>query len=424
MGMKSGKAKKHMSQAMTFIVLFGIVSLFSDMTHEGASSIRGAYLSLLGASAGVIGFASGLGELVGYSMRYVFGRLTDRTKLYWPMTIAGYVLDIIAVPALALVGEHGWVAACALLIVQRMGKAIKKPAKDTLMSFASSQEGTGKSFGLQELLDQIGAFLGPVLLYLVMLLRQQGNTFDAYALCFAVLAIPGAITLILLLVTKHKFPNPEQFEPEPKEYIPFRMKREFLLYIAGISLFAFGFIDYSLVLMHISSTFTSLSAGLAETGSLVTEGTLPLLYAGAMLVDAVAALVFGYLYDKKGVKVLVLSTVFSAPFPILIFAGKSIPVVLAGIALWGVGMGAQESILKTAVTTMVPKNSRATGYGIFECSFGVFWFLGSWLLGTLYDVSIPAMIAVSVVAQLAAIPLYLASAKDRRRKSEDGGDAI
>lgn len=424
MGMKSGKAKKHMSQAMTFIVLFGIVSLFSDMTHEGASSIRGAYLSLLGASAGVIGFASGLGELVGYSMRYVFGRLTDRTKLYWPMTIAGYVLDILAVPALALVGEHGWVAACALLIVQRMGKAIKKPAKDTLMSFASSQEGTGKSFGLQELLDQIGAFLGPVLLYLVMLLRQQGNTFDAYALCFAVLAIPGAITLILLLVTKHKFPNPEQFEPEPKEYIPFRMKREFLLYIAGISLFAFGFIDYSLVLMHISSTFTSLSVGLAETGSLVTEGTLPLLYAGAMLVDAVAALVFGYLYDKKGVKVLVLSTVFSAPFPILIFAGKSIPVVLAGIALWGVGMGAQESILKAAVTTMVPKNSRATGYGIFECSFGVFWFLGSWLLGTLYDVSIPAMIAVSVVAQLAAIPLYLVSAKDRRRKSEDGGDAI
>ena len=388
-----------------------------------ALPVSGVPISL-GASAGVIGFASGLGELVGYSMRYVFGRLTDRTKLYWPMTIAGYVLDIIAVPALALVGEHGWVAACALLIVQRMGKAIKKPAKDTLMSFASSQEGTGKSFGLQELLDQIGAFLGPVLLYLVMLLRQQGNTFDAYALCFAVLAIPGAITLILLLVTKHKFPNPEQFEPEPKEYIPFRMKREFLLYIAGISLFAFGFIDYSLVLMHISSTFTSLSAGLAETGSLVTEGTLPLLYAGAMLVDAVAALVFGYLYDKKGVKVLVLSTVFSAPFPILIFAGKSIPVVLAGIALWGVGMGAQESILKAAVTTMVPKNSRATGYGIFECSFGVFWFLGSWLLGTLYDVSIPAMIAVSVVAQLAAIPLYLASAKDRRRKSEDGGDAI
>ena len=384
MDMKSVKTRKHLSQAMLFIILFGIVSLFSDMTHEGASSIRGAYLTLLGASAGAIGFASGLGELVGYSMRYVFGRLTDKTKQYWPMTIVGYILDIIAVPLLALVGEHGWVAACALLIIQRMGKAIKKPAKDTIMSFAASQEGTGKSFGLQELLDQIGAFLGPVLLYLV-----------------------------LLFLTKHKFPNPELFEPEPKEYIPFKMKREFIFYIAGISLFAFGFIDYSLVLMHVSRTFTSLASGLAETSSLVTEGTLPLLYAGAMLVDAVAALIFGYLYDKKGVAVLVLSTVLSAPFAIFVFAGKSVAVVLLGIALWGIGMGAQESILKAAVTTMVPKTSRATGYGIFECSFGVFWFLGSWLLGVLYDVSIPAMIAVSVLAQLAAIPLYLASAKLR-----------
>ena len=398
---------------MLFIILFGIVSLFSDMTHEGASSIRGAYLTLLGASAGAIGFASGLGELVGYSMRYVFGRLTDKTKQYWPMTIVGYILDIIAVPLLALVGEHGWVAACALLIIQRMGKAIKKPAKDTIMSFAASQEGTGKSFGLQELLDQIGAFLGPVLLYLVMLFRQQGDTFETYAFCFAVLAIPGAITLVLLFLTNHKFPNPELFEPEPKEYIPFKMKREFIFYIAGISLFAFGFIDYSLVLMHVSRTFTSLASGLAETSSLVTEGTLPLLYAGAMLVDAVAALIFGYLYDKKGVAVLVLSTVLSAPFAIFVFAGKSVAVVLLGIALWGIGMGAQESILKAAVTTMVPKTSRATGYGIFECSFGVFWFLGSWLLGVLYDVSIPAMIAVSVLAQLAAIPLYLASAKLR-----------
>lgn len=162
---------KKMSQAMAFIVLFGIVSLFSDMTHEGASSIRGAYLALLGASAGTIGFISGLGELVGYSMRYVFGKLTDKSKHYWPMTIAGYVLDVLAVPALALVGDHGWIWACALLVIQRMGKAIKKPAKDTIMSFAASQEGVGKSFGIQEVLDQIGAFLGPVLLYVVMLLK-------------------------------------------------------------------------------------------------------------------------------------------------------------------------------------------------------------------------------------------------------------
>ena len=403
--------KKKISQAMLFILLFGIVSLFSDMTHEGASSIRGAYLSLLGASAGTIGFVSGLGELIGYSMRYIFGKLTDKTKCYWPMTIIGYILDILAVPALALVGEHGWIWACALLVVQRMGKAIKKPAKDTIMSFAASQEGVGKSFGIQEVLDQIGAFLGPVLLYLVMLGRTDAGTFRVYATCFAVLAIPGAITIALLLVTKYKFPNPEHFEPEPKEYIPFKMKKEFLLYIAGISLFAFGFIDYSIVIMHVSNTYTNLAPGLAETTSLVNSGTLPLLYAGAMLVDAVAALFFGLMYDKKGVRALVWSTLISAPFAIFVFAFHSVPMLLIGIALWGVGMGAQESILKAAVTSMVPKSSRATGYGIFECSFGVFWFLGSWLLGVLYDLSIPAMIAVSVAAQLLAIPLYLGVGK-------------
>lgn len=407
------KQKKRMSQAMAFIILFGVVSLFSDMTHEGASSIRGAYLSLLGASAGMIGFVSGLGELIGYSMRYVFGKLTDKSKLYWPMTIFGYTLDVLAVPALALVGEHGWIAACLLLVIQRMGKAIKKPAKDTIMSFAASQEGVGKSFGIQEVLDQIGAFLGPVLLYLVMLFQQEGDTFRIYSTCFAVLAIPGTITMILLLVTRFKFPNPEHFEPEPKEYIPFRMKKEFILYIAGISLFAFGFIDYSIVIMHVSRTYTALAPGLSETTSLVSSGTLPLLYAGAMLVDAVAAMVFGLMYDKKGVRALVWSTLISAPFAIFVFSFHSVPMLLLGIALWGVGMGAQESILKAAVTNMVPKDSRATGYGIFECSFGVFWFLGSWLLGVLYDVSIPAMVAVSVLAQLAAIPLYIRSSKLR-----------
>lgn len=405
------KSKKRISQAMIFIILFGIVSLFSDMTHEGASSIRGAYMSLLGASAGAIGFVSGLGELIGYSMRYVFGKLTDKTKRYWFMTIAGYVLDVLAVPALALVGEHGWIAACGLLIIQRMGKAIKKPAKDTIMSFAASQEGVGKSFGIQEVLDQIGAFLGPVLLYIVMLFKTEGSTFEIYSRCFAVLAVPGAITILLLLITKYKFPNPENFEPEEKRFTPFKVKKEFIFYIAGISLFAFGFIDYSIIIMHVSKTYTNISAQLTETSSLVNSGTLPLLYAGAMLVDAVAALVFGLMYDKKGVKALAWSTVISAPFAILVFGTKSTSALLLGIALWGVGMGAQESILKAAVTKMVPKSSRATGYGVFECSFGVFWFLGSWLLGVLYDISIPAMITVSVVSQLTAIPLYIASDK-------------
>jgi MFS family permease len=398
------KKLRALSPAMLFILLFGIVSLFSDMTHEGAASIRGSYLSLLGASAAVIGFVSGLGELVGYSLRYVFGRLTDRTKKYWLMTIIGYVVDVLAVPALALVSENGWIFACALIIIERAGKAIKKPAKNTIMSFAASQEGAGKSFAIQEVLDQIGAFLGPVLLYIVMLFKTQGGTYKIYSVCFAALAIPAFITIAFLLYAKHKFPNPDEFEPEQKDIKRFRIKPSFILYIAAISLFAFGFIDFSIITMHVLNN------------SLFTADTLPLLYAGAMIVDAAAALIFGWMFDRYGFKALMLSTAVSAFFAVFIFAFHSVGMTILGVALWGVGMGAQESILKAAVSTMVPKKSRAAGYGIFECAFGLFWFLGSWLLGVLYDASMPALITVSVAAQLISIPLYGISANKMKKE--------
>lgn len=386
--------KRKMSAAMTFIVLFGVVSLFSDMTHESANSIRGAFLSLAGASAAVIGFVSGLGELVGYGLRYVFGRLTDRTRRYWPMVLFGYALDVVAVPALALVGRHGWVLACALLIVQRLGKAIKKPAKDTVMSFAATQEGVGKSFAIQELLDQIGAVLGPLLLYLIMLFQHRDDTFSDYRTCFAFLAIPGAITLLLLWLTYKRFPHPENFEPEPKEYVPFHVSKRFVVYILGISLFAFGFADYSLIVMHFSRQH------------LFTAAVLPLLYALAMLTDAASAFVFGWMYDRHARLSLVLSTLVAAPFAVFAFLGGGVGSAVLGVVLWGIGMGAQESILKAAVATMVPKRSRATGYGIFECCFGTAWFLGSWLLGVLYDQSLLAMTVVSVVAQLLAAAMF------------------
>lgn len=387
-------AHRSMSTTMVFILLFGVVSLFSDMTHESANSIRGAFLALAGASAAVIGFVSGLGELVGYGLRYVFGRLTDKTRRYWPMVLVGYALDVVAVPALALVGRNGWVLACALLIVQRLGKAIKKPAKDTVMSFAATQEGVGKSFAIQELLDQIGAVLGPVLLYVIMLFQRRDDAFSDYRTCFAFLAIPGAITLLLLWLTYKKFPHPENFEPEPKEYVPFHVSKRFVVYILGISLFAFGFADYSLIVMHFSRHH------------LFTADVLPLMYALAMLTDAASAFVFGWMYDRQARLSLVLSTLVAAPFAVFSFLGGGVGSAVLGVVLWGIGMGAQESILKAAVTTMVPKRSRATGYGIFECCFGAAWFLGSWLLGVLYDRSLLVMVLVSVAAQLLAATMF------------------
>ena len=397
--MKESKVVKNSLQksALAFVVLIGIVSLFSDMTHEGAASVIGAFLSLAGASAASIGFVSGLGEFIGYSLRLLTGWLTDRTKKYWLLTIIGYVIDCMAIPALALVPQGGWMLACALIIIQRTGKAIKKPAKDTILSFAATQTGAGKSFALQEFLDQIGAFLGPLILFLVTLLKQSEDLFSVYSVGFAILGVPALVTVILLLIARHKYPKPEQFEQAVTTSQPFKINKTFGLYMIAISLFAFGFVDFSLITMHTLKT------------GLIPENTLSLIYSGAMAVDAFAALFFGWLFDKKGIGVLMLSTVLAAPFAIFIFLMNSQWALFVGVALWGIGMGAQESILKAAVTNIVPKDHRSTGFGIFQTAFGACWFLGSWLMGICYDINVIWLVVLSVAPQLLAIPFFFLS---------------
>lgn len=404
--------KPRISSAWAFILLFGVVSLLSDLTHEGAASIQGSYLSLIGASATAIGFISGLGELLGYSLRLLFGRIADRTGKYWLLTIIGYALDILAVPLLGLVGPHGWILACILISVQRIGKAIKKPSKDTIMSFAATQERVGRSFAIQELLDQIGAFLGPLFLYLIMLFQADEESYRAYSACFLFLAIPALACLGMLFFTKKKFPNPDRFEPEAKgDDGKLHMRPSFVLYIIGISIFAFGFVDYSLIGMHISEVYVT-------PGGIINDATLPLLYSYAMAIDALSALAFGKLFDKAGMWSLLIAGALSAPFSAFIFLFKGLPTLFIGLTMWGIGMGAQESILKAAVTTMVPKRSRATGYGAFEFSFGIAWFCGSFLLGALYDLSLPAMAGVSIAFGVLPLPFYAVSGLFKRRESQ------
>ena len=380
--------------AMAFIVLMGIVSLFSDMTHEGARSILGEYLNLAGASAATIGFVSGVGELCGYSLRLLSGFVADKTKKYWTLVIVGYVLQVLAIPALALIPENGWFAACGLVILERIGKAVKKPAKNTLVSFAASEVGTGKGFAYQEFLDQLGAFLGPVILFIIASIKGTSELFSTYRVCFAVLGIPAAITIALVLFSKVKYPNPEMFEKPAKVEEQFRFKRSFVFYMTAICLFAFGFADFTLITLH------------AARAQVFPDSTLSLLYAGAMAVDAFAALFFGWLFDKIGLKALIFSTLCSAFFSCFVFLTDSAWMIGIGIFLWGIGMGAQESIMKAAVSKIIPRTMRSTGFGIFETGFGIAWFLGSWLLGALYDVDPVWLVAVSVAVQLTAIGAY------------------
>lgn len=403
------KINKKLIGPSIFILLMGIVSLLSDMTHEGAASISGAYLLLLGASASAIGFVSGLGALLGYGLRLLTGYLADKTKKYWTMTLIGYAIDLLFIPFLALVPEGGWVLACGLLLVGKIGNAIKKPAKDTMISFAARENGEGKSFAILEFIDQIGAFLGPTLLFLIMLFTTDMTEHNQFAICFAALGIPAIACMLLLFFSKRKFPHPENYE---KENVNSKggLRRTYIVYLFAVCVFAFGFIDFPLITAHESAN------------TLVATNYLPLLYSGAMLADAFSALLFGILYDKYGFVTLVISALLSAPFAILIFFANSLTALAFGVIMWGIGMGAQESIMKAAIATLTSKSNRSKGYGAFQLCFGVSWFLGSWLTGILYDVSIITMVIFSTSAQLITAIIFVVTAtlhkKDKKLNEE------
>jgi len=409
MGM-GGERKNNQSfrrTAFAFIVLMALVSMLSDVTHEGANSILGDYESFLGASAFVISVVSGLGLFIGYSLRLLTGYLADRTKKYWLFTLIGYAVDLISIPLLAAVPVNGWLLACLFVLLEKTGKAIKKPAKNTLVSFAAKSNGTGKSFAFSELLDQIGAFLGPIVLTLTYLFNGSLGEYEKYRLGFLVLGIPAFLCLVLLLVARLLFKNPESFEKENPNLTKKRSLRKasFVIFCLAGGCLAFGYIGYPLALKHIADL------------NLFDADVLPLLYSYAMLIDALSALAFGFLYDRFGLWVIALSSGLSAASSFFLFLIPSIWSIFVGLTLWGIGEGALESVVMSGVTDLSDKGERAKAFGLFDTVFGVFSFLGSLLAGGLFDFSLLWMcLASSSFAFLAA---FLFVAAGLKKKKED-----
>lgn len=370
--------------ALRFVLLLGVVSLFADMTYEAARSITGPYLAILGASATVVGLVAGLGELIGYGLRIVSGVMSDRTHRYWAITIAGYAVNLLAVPAMALAGS--WEIAAVLIMAERFGKAIRTPARDAMLSHAAHGLGRGWAFGIHEAMDQIGAMIGPIIVAAV--LAWKGS----YEYGFAVLAVPALLALAVLAVARINYPQPHDLEPSFRAREASGLRSTFWFYLIAVACIALGFADYPLAAFHM------------KTEGIVADKWIPLIYAGAMGVDALSALAFGRLYDKKGFPVLLVMIAASAWSAPLVFLTGPMLLIL-GMALWGVGMGAQESIIRAVVADIVPRDRRATGYGVFNAGFGLAWFVGSALMGLLYDRSLIALAAFSVVAQLASLPL-------------------
>lgn len=374
------------SRALKFIVLLGIVSLFADVTYEGARSINGPYLAMLGASATTVGIVAGFGELIGHSLRLISGYISDKIGRYWAITLFGYSLNMIAVPALALAGR--WEIAAVLMITERIGKAIRTPARDAMLSHATTQIGRGCGFGLHEALDQIGAVLGPLTIAAVLYFKE------GYRAGYGILLLPAILALSVLVTARWLYPQPRNLETSQPEIETRGFQRVFWLYLIAVALIAAGYADFPLIAYHFKKV------------SVVPDIWIPVFYAVAMGVDALAALFFGYMFDRSGISVLIIASLLSMFFAPLVFLG-GFYTALIGMALWGVGMGAQESIMRAAIAEMVPKNRRGTGYGIFNTGYGICWFLGSALMGIFYDISIMSLIAFSVVTQFASIPLLL-----------------
>lgn len=383
------------AKALRFVLLIGVVSFFADFTYEGARSVAGPYLAMLGASGTVVGIVAGLGELLGYGLRLVSGKLAEVTRKFWPITMFGYFIQMAAVPLLALAGS--WQVAALLIVVERIGKAMRNPPRDVMLSHAAKEIGYGWGFGIHEALDQLGAMVGPLVVAVVLLRR------GAYQTAFAVLLVPAVITLLVVGVARLLYPRPEELEASAPDVRASGLPRMFWIYLAGAALVAAGFADFQLIAFHF------------EKADAVSDVWIPLAYSLAMAVSGAGSLLFGRLFDRVGIRVLVPLTLVSALFAPLVFLG-GFWAVLAGSALWGLGMGVHESVIPAAVATMVPPQRRPSAYGLFTAGYGIAWFLGSAIMGALYDRSVVFVVVFCIALQLAAVPLFIAVGRMARPK--------
>ncbi|WP_325099952.1 MFS transporter [Streptomyces sp. GMY02] len=375
------------------MLLIGVVSMFSDMTHEGARGITGPFLGSLGASGLVVAVVAGGGELLGYVLRFVFGYVADRTGRYWPITAVGYTVQMVVVPLLALAGN--WPVAAVLIVAERSGRAMRNPARDAMLAHATAELGRGWVFGVREALDAAGAMIGPLIVAGVLYLH------GTYRGGFAVLAVPAVLTLLVLASAWRQYPHPSDLESA--EAAPGRRgrPRAFWIYLTGMGLIAAAYADYPLIAYRFGKDH------------IVSDAWIPVLYAGAMATEALAALALGRLFDRWGMWTVAVTTLMTACFPPLVFLGGAALAVI-GMVLWGLGMAAQESIVKAAITGMTDADHRASVFGLFDTGFGICWFAGSLALGALYDHSATSLVIFSVALQLAAIPLLVKVRHDIR----------
>ncbi|HPD18219.1 MAG: MFS transporter [Candidatus Goldbacteria bacterium] len=385
-------------KAFQLIFLFGFVSLFGDIVYEGARAVNGPYLKSLAVNASVVGLIVGIGEFAGYALRLITGYFADKTRAYWVFTFIGYGL-IISIPMLSLTGV--WQIAAVLMVTERLGKGIRAPAKDTIVSSAAKRIGTGKGFAIQEVMDQFGALIGPLIFTAYFALTGGGvkNAQD-YRNAYALFWIPYLLVMIFVVIAFLNVSNPSKLEPLKKENEPDKITPLFWIYNIFSFVTALGLLNFAIIGYHFKAK------------AIVSDAMIPVFYAIAMAVDGLAAFVMGMIYDKLKVKnnaggmiTLIVLPVFSILIPFFVFANSFVMALVASVLL-GIVMGGQETIMKAAIADITPIKKRGTGYGIFNFSFGLAMFIGSYLAGLLYDISVTYLIWLIVALQIVALILF------------------
>ncbi|MEM3342547.1 MAG: MFS transporter [Thermoplasmata archaeon] len=394
-------------KAYRIIFIFGIVSLCGDIIYEGARSVNGPYLEVLGANAAIVGIITGIGEFLGYAIRLVSGYFSDRSRAYWVFAFIGYGL-LISVPLLALSGI--WQIAAIFLIAERIGKGIRSPAKDTIISQVSKRIGRGMGFGIHEALDQIGAFAGPLIFTAVFAFYSTGLA--GYRLGYLLLLLPLLLCILALIWARKEAPRPEELEAlgtsddSKNKKTQDKLTSVFWLYLGFTFLAGAGFASFALIGYHI------------KVKSIFSDTMIPVLYAVAMGVDAGIALAVGKLYDKKGFAVLFMLPVFTAPIAFLAFSTSKVLVIIA-VILWGCSMGTHETILRAAVADLTSIKKRGTGYGIFNTAYGLSLLASGAVMGVLYEISYTAVYIIAILTQVAAAGLLIVLWKKAQNTMKD-----
>src|SRR6266487_3844912 len=380
--------------ALQFVVIIGIANFFADFTYEGARGIIGPFLGSLGASAAVVGFVAGLGELMGYGLRSISGYLADKSHRHCAFAFLGYTINMLAVPALTLAGR--WPLAATLVVAERTGRGIRKPTVEAMLSYAGKSIGAGWVFGLNEALDQAGATVGPLLVALILYLNGGFRT------GFGVLLVPALLCLAILVAARLLHPRPHELEEGTGHtFATTNLTCTYWIYLSACSLIAAGFADFALIGFHFHKANT------------VPANMIPVFYAVAMASSALASIPLGRLFDRFGPNISLFAFLISAAAAPFVFLGTSIA-ALIGMIFWGIGMAAQGSLLQAMLTGVIPPQKRSTAFGVFDTGYGIAWFLGSAVMGLLYEKSILAVTLFSVCLQLAALPLFFIANKKRK----------